>query len=96
MSSTLSSISTKIKCKAKGTINKTVKDSFLFLVLLFILCMASTDRKYSLNLLVFSREAWLHGKLKDSDGNLPPLEVPKFQIFLSYNVHEFQDVVSNT
>ncbi|KAB5564256.1 hypothetical protein DKX38_004310 [Salix brachista] len=42
--------------------------------LLFILCMASTDRKYSLNLLVLSREAWLHGKLKDSGGNLPPLE----------------------
>lgn len=86
-----------IKCKAKGAMNKTVKDCFLFSVLLFILCMSSTDRKYSLNLLVLSREAWLHGKLKqDSGGNLPPLEVPGFQIFLSYNVHEFQDVVSNT
>ncbi|KAJ6962869.1 hypothetical protein NC652_001489 [Populus alba x Populus x berolinensis] len=30
--------------------------------------------KYSLNLLVFSREAWLHGILKDSGGNLPSLE----------------------
>jgi hypothetical protein len=46
--------------------------------------MASTERKYSLNVLIFSREAWLHGKPKDSGGNIPFLEVP-FSNFHSQN-----------
>lgn len=58
----------------RKTINKTDKDSFLFPVS-FFLCMASTDRKYSIHMLVCSREAWLHGKPKDSGGNIPSLEV---------------------
>lgn len=60
----------------------------------FLFCMASTDRKYSLNIficmLVCSREAWLHGKQKDSCGNMPSLEVPFSNLYSQNNLYFFE------
>lgn len=52
--------------------------------------MAYTDSKYSLNLLFCNREAWLHVKSKDSNGNLPSHEVPNF--LFSQIVLQFENI----
>ena len=78
---------THTKYNTSKTINKAGKRLLSFSHFAFYLHGLPLIQNYSLNVLFCSREAWLHGKPKDSSGgniNLPSLEVPKSFIILNF------------